>query len=327
MVDIIAMSRICEAMPPHVRLVLVGDPNQLMPVGPGLVLHAVASVPAVPVVELKVVKRHGDEIRQAAAAIRDGKWPALTPNDRAAIAFVPCEVDETSIAETVLALYLQDPANTQILSSRRGGAGGTKGLNALCQSRLTSARMAIMTWNDEHECTEHTGIHLGDTVLCTRNLWDRGLQNGSLGTVVQTVDEPRPLADDEGSDAGRALAWVEWDDGVRRPLLEEMLDDLELGYAITVHKAQGSQWPRVIVAVTGSRLLDRTLLYTAVTRARRQVILVGDDAAARDAVARPPRALNRQVALDLTLQRLLLAPPENDAETVNSPAMRPELFT
>ena len=327
MVDIIAMNRICEAMPSHVRLVLVGDPNQLMPVGPGLVLHAVASVPEVPVVELKVVKRHGDEIRQAAASIRDGKWQALIADDRAAIAFVPCGTDETTIAEAVLAFYRQDPANTQILSSRRSGAGGTKGLNSLCQSRLSSARKALMTWNDEHDCDEHTGIHLGDTVLCTRNLWDRGLQNGSLGTVVQIEDEPHPLADDEGSGADRALAWVEWDDGVRRPLLEDMLDDLELGYAITVHKAQGSQWPRVIVAVTGSRLLDRTLLYTAVTRAQRQVILVGDEAAARDAVARPPRAHTRQVALDLTLQRLLLAPPESDAETVNSAAIQPELLT
>ena len=327
MVDIIAMSRICEAMPQHVRLVLVGDANQLMPVGPGLVLHAVTSVPEVPVVELKVVKRHGDEIRQAAAAIRDGKWPVLRADNRAAIAFMPSAVHDTTIAETVFALYEQDPANTQILSSRRGGAGGTKTLNALCQARLGSTRKALMTWNDEHGCVEHAGIHLGDVVLCTRNLWDRGLQNGSLGTVVQIEDEPRPLADDEDREVERALAWVEWDDGVRRPIVDEMLDDLELGYAITVHKAQGSQWPRVIVAVTASRLLDRTLLYTAVTRAQRQVILVGDEAAAREAVARPPRAQTREVALDLTLRRLLMTPPVNDAETVNSAAIQRELLT
>lgn len=327
MVDIVAMSRICEAMPRHVRLVLVGDPNQLMPVGPGLVLHAVASVPQMPVVELKVVKRHGDEIRQAAAAIRDGRWPALRAANRAAIAFMPSAADGTTIAETVFALYEQDPANTQILSSRRGGAGGTKALNALCQARLGSTRKALMTWNDKHDCVEHAGIHLGDVVLCTRNLWDRGLQNGSLGTVVQIEEEPRSSAGDEDREAERTLAWVEWDDGARRPITEEMLDDLELGYAITVHKAQGSQWPRVIVAVTASRLLDRTLLYTAVTRAQRQVILVGDEAAARDAVARRPRARTREVALDLTLRRLLMAPPADEAEAVNSAAIQRELLT
>jgi len=90
-------------------------------------------------------------------------------------------------------------------------------------------------------------------------------------------------------------------------VVEEMLDDLELGYAITVHKAQGSQWPRVIVPVDQHRLLDRTLLYTAVTRAQRQVILVGDASAARAAVTRPPRAHTRQVRLDKTLQEILIA--------------------
>ena len=81
-----------------------------------------------------------------------------------------------------------------------------------------------------------------------------------------------------------------------------MLDDLELGYAITIHKAQGSQWPRVIVPLTGNRLLDRTLVYTAVTRAQKQVLIVGDEAAAKAAVESEPRVQARQVALDLLLK-------------------------
>lgn len=113
------------------------------------------------------------------------------------------------------------------------------------------------------------------------------------------------LATEDGEDTGSALAWVDWDDGVRRPIVEEMLDDLELGYAITVHKAQGSQWLRVIVPLTGHRLLDRTLVYTAVTRAQWQVLLVGDETAAKVAVEGLPRAQSRQIALDLYLARLL----------------------
>lgn len=96
-----------------------------------------------------------------------------------------------------------------------------------------------------------------------------------------------------------ALALVDWTDGVRRPIVEAMLDDLVLGHAITVHKAQGSQWLRVIVPLTGHRLLDRTLVYTAVTRAPRQVLLVGDEAAAKAAVEGVPQAQTRQVALAL----------------------------
>lgn len=90
---------------------------------------------------------------------------------------------------------------------------------------------------------------------------------------------------------------MRWDDGERRPVLESMLEHLELGYAITIHKAQGSQWRRVIVVLTGNRLLERTLIYTAITRAQEQVIIVGDVLAARRAVEAPRRADGRQVAL------------------------------
>ena len=310
MVDIITMSRLCELLGAMPRLVLVGDPAQLMPVGPGLVLHALTQVSQVPVAQLTVVKRYGGAIAAAAAAIREGRWPELPADPEAAIGFIPCfarplDSAEDAIPETVLHLYRQDPANTQILCARRNGPDGTKGLNALCQAALTAEAKPVEVWDGRHEAYARVGFHLGDPVLCTRNLWDRGLQNGSLGVVVQVEDEPRVLTNEEGEEAGLVLAWVDWDDGVRRPIVEEMLDDLELGYAITVHKAQGSQWPRVIVPLTGHRLLDRTLVYTAVTRAQRQVLLVGDESAIKAAVKREPRAQSRQVALDLHIAALL----------------------
>jgi len=310
MVDIITMSRLCELLGPGPRLVLVGDPAQLMPVGPGLVLHALTQVPQVPLAQLTVVKRYGGAIAAAAASIRDGRWPELPADPQAPIGFIPClarpaSSAEASIPETVLHLYRQDPANTQVLCARRNGPDGTKGLNALCQSALTANAKAVQVWDEQHDAYAYVGFHLGDPVLCTRNLWDRGLQNGSLGVVMQVDDEPSMLTNEAGEEAGLALAWADWDDGVRRPIVEEMLDDLELGYAITVHKAQGSQWPRVIVPLTGHLLLDRTMVYTAITRAQRQVLLVGDFVAARQAVESLPRANRRQVALDLHIASLL----------------------
>jgi exodeoxyribonuclease V alpha subunit len=313
MVDIITMSRVCELLPSHVRLLLVGDPNQLMPVGPGLVLHALAATSGIPLVELKEVKRHGGNIAAAAHAIRDGIWPDLPDHESAPITFIPCaprisrEVGAVcnTLADAVLQLYKQSPENTQILSSRRNGIDGAKGLNALCQNSFTGGFRRLAVWNREHGSQALTGFHRGDPLLCTRNIWAWGLQNGSLGKLVEIEDEPRLLRNDEGVEIGYALAWAEWDDGERRPILETMLDDLELGYAITVHKAQGSQWERVIVPITGNRLLDRTLVYTAVTRAQRQVILIGDERAARKAVEGVPRAHLRQVALGAALERLL----------------------
>ena len=307
MVDIVTMYRLVGLLAQDVRLVLAGDPEQLMPVGPGLVLHALIRVPAVPVAELKVIKRYGGDIAAAAISIRKGNWPALASDETGAIAFIHCadartEAGTSLIAETVLDLYKLDPANTQILSARRNGPDGVKTINSLCQAATTAGQKPMAVWSAQHDAMALTGFNLGDPVLCTRNLWDRGLQNGSLGIIVEIEDVPRPLTNAGGTDGGDALAWVLWDDGARRPILEEMLDDLELGYAITVHKAQGSQWPRVIVPLTGHRMLDRTLIYTAVTRAQGQVLIVGDEAAAKAAVEKPPRVQARQVGLDLLLR-------------------------
>lgn len=302
MVDIISMSRLCQVLPPHVRLVLVGDPHQLMPVGPGLVLHCLTGQPTVPGVELLTVKRYGGDIAKAAADIRAGRWPTLSDDETAPIAFLPC--DERLIADLVVDLYAMDPVNTQVLAPLRNGLSGTKNLNARCQERFTKGAPSVSRWNIEFNQPELCGLNLGDMVLCNRNLWDKGLQNGSLGRVVEVEPAPTKLPSEDEPE----LALVEWDDGVQRALTTDMLEDVELGYAVTVHKAQGSQWPRVIVPLTGSRLLDRTLVYTAVTRAQQQVILVGDAEAACRAVQAPPRVHTRRVALDLTLKRFLAAP-------------------
>jgi exodeoxyribonuclease V alpha subunit len=299
MVDIISMSRICQVLPSHVRLLLAGDPHQLMPVGPGLVLHSIVRIPAIPAVELTTVKRYGGEIFTVASAIRAGIWPAAGTDHSAPVAFIPC--DDRLIAERVVELYALDPANTQVLSPLRNGPAGTKALNQLCQQRFTSGLAEVVRWNDEFERPEYCGFNLGDVLLCTRNMWDKALQNGSLGKVVRVEAPPAEAP----AETPAILAWVEWDDGVLRALTDDMLEDIELGRAVTVHKAQGSQWPRIIVPVTDSRLLDRTLLYTAITRAQAQVLVVGDIDAARLAVLAHPKAHARKVALDHALAKYL----------------------
>ncbi|MOA33391.1 RecBCD enzyme subunit RecD [compost metagenome] len=111
-------------------------------------------------------------------------------------------------------------------------------------------------------------------------------------------DEPVKvnLGDDERPDMHAALGRAVYE-GVDHYILEGDVDVMQHAYAITVHKSQGSQFRRVIVPVRKSRLLDRTFIYTAVTRAQVQVILVGNEDAVREAVARPPKAFGRQVGL------------------------------
>lgn len=272
--------------------------------------------------ELRALNRASATLAQATRAVMVGKLVldhlGVDLGARFAEGRVSLKPAAAHIAETVLRLYSKDPLNTQVLCARRNGPDCSKRLNALCQAALTSEATQLRVWSESHEAYAHTGFHVGDPVLCTRNLWDRGLQNGSLGVVVQIEEEPRMLTNEAGEESGLALAWVDWDDGVRRPIVEDMLDDLELGYAITVHKAQGSQWPRVVVPLTGHRLLDRTLVYTAVTRAQKQVLLVGDEAAARHAVESLPRVQSRQVALDLTLKQCLASRSEGATLSLSS---------
>lgn len=296
MLDVLLAYRLLIAIPASCRLLLIGDPFQLPPVGPGLTLHALVSVDAVPRVELTEVRRFGGAIAAGAQAVRDGCWQPLPEQPDAALAFLPCGPDE--ITETVLRHYLTDPHHTQILTfTRERGAASTKALNAVCQRALAGAARQLLVWNADRDRDEDTGLRLGEPVLCTKNLWSWGIQNGSLGRIDAIEKKPQPLCNAEGEPIGAALAWAVWDDGERRPITIDMLDALELGYAITVHKAQGSQFPRVVIPVYAARNLDRTMLYTAITRATTQVLLVGDAEMAKRAVEMLPHASRRKVAL------------------------------
>jgi len=295
MVDLPSAYRVLRHLPQHCRVVLVGDPNQLPPVGPGLLLHELAHNRKVPFVELTQIKRYGGAIADAAALIRDGEWPSLVDDAQAEIAFVPCALDQ--INEVVLGLYEQDRIGSQILCATRNAAfGGMNAINTLCQSRINAHGEALMTWNPEFDQPQGTGLRVGDPVICLRNDWEIDLQNGSLGVLVSAESAVPDKA--PGSRIGSIL----WDDGRTLDLTADLLAHLELAYAITVHKAQGSGFGRVIIPVRHSKLLDRTLLYTAVTRAEQQVILVGDVQAAKAAVLAPQHSERRHVALGAMLE-------------------------
>ncbi|WP_322615035.1 ATP-dependent RecD-like DNA helicase [Pseudomonas sp. BIC9C] len=149
--------------------------------------------------------------------------------------------------------------------------------------------------------------------MYTANDWVRNLQNGSLGQIDEVFDKPQSvdLGDENKPRIAIALGMATFD-GVQHYILDTDVDSIELAYSITVHKAQGSQFKRVIIPVRKSRILDRTFVYTAVTRAQVQVILVGDIDAVRDAIRLPPKAFSRQVGLKALLEAELQT---SDSET------------
>ena len=192
---------------------------------------------------------------------------------------------EDQIGSAVIDVYRElggdgSSHDVQILCPTRSGIGGTGTLNIALQNTFKSEQPSICFTDEEFGTITYLSgcgsFKLGDLVIYTRNDYERGLRNGSLGKILQTLQaadpsEPVCIADFEG---------------MRVELNATDLGYLELAYAITVHKSQGSQFNRVIVPLRRSRLLDLTLLYTAVTRSINQVVLIGDELVARKALRR-----------------------------------------
>lgn len=299
MLDLVTFHRLVCKLPSGAHLILVGDPYQLPPIGAGLVLHVLCNLPSIPTTQLTEVKRQAREsaIPAASLAIREGQRPAFSSDSASEVVFMPCADEQ--IIPTVLRLYELDRDNTQILGATRSCPfAGVETLNRVCHVRYAGERKQLMALNPETGEIEATGFCEGDLLLYTANNWQRNLQNGCLGRLLEVFNEPVKvnLSDDERPDMQTALGRAIYE-GVDHYILEGDVDVMQHAYAITVHKSQGSQFRRVIVPVRKSRLLDRTFIYTAITRAQVQVILVGNEDAVRDAIARPPKAFGRQVGL------------------------------
>ncbi len=258
------------AVGPRTHVLLVGDVDQLAPVGPGRVLEDLIDSGAVPTVRLTEIFRQAARslIVRAAHAINHGAPPPTAPGDDDVRDFFVIERDgaEAIFAETVAlasqrlpAHYGLDPsAELLVLAPMHRGPAGIDALNTELRRRL----------NPDGAEIAGTRFRVGDSVLQSRNNHERQLMNGERGVLVHHDPEH-----DRVTLAG--------DDGRRIALDVGELSTLRLAYACSVHKAQGSQAPAVVVVVHRghSLMLTRNLLYTAVTRAERVCVVVGERAA------------------------------------------------
>jgi len=286
MLDVILVYRLMRALPEHARLLLVGDPFQLPPIGPGLIFHVVASSARVPQQELTQVHRQsaGSGIPAIANEIRRGRVPAFTFFDGPTPGVALIEAASPHISRTVIDIMqsLAVCGEVQVLGVTKRGDAGTETINSAIHKLVAADHPFLPGW----------GFAETEPVIHLVNDYDRDLFNGSLGRIRRILPS---LA--EGGPARQAIE-CEFD-GVLHRFAEDSLDRIELAHAITVHKAQGSQFRRVIIPVVHSRLLDRTLVYTALTRAVDQVVFVGDRRALVAAIEAPPRSQQRQVGFRL----------------------------
>lgn len=250
------------------RLVLVGDVDQLPSVGPGRVFADIIDSEAVPVARLTVVHRSAQEswICGNAPRVLAGTKPELA--ERHDFLWVPCASVDAVVPNVLRAraeLERRGVPEVQVLAPQKTHGAGVDALNRALQERL-NPRVA----SEKVHQRKHEQLRVRDRVLQTRNDYERGVFNGEVGEVLRIADKSL-VVDFDGRE-------IEYD--------ARSGDALTLAYALTIHKSQGSEWPWVIVVVHSAHtfMLDRALLYTAITRGKAGVVLVGDEGGLKTAL-------------------------------------------
>lgn len=278
MIDLPTMYRLVTHLDPSVRIIFTGDPDQLPPIGCGKVLSDIVESKTIVNTMLDIVKRQKGStgIPEYSKLINAG----VVPNQLSTGAITFHETDNDQIPATCEALFQSSPSNSRIM-------GATKRMVAEINQRVQQSlnpsgqRIEFELYGESF----FLDLRLNDTVLFTQNHYDKGIQNGSLGRLV-CVDTV------EGEE--RIFGKVELDIGDTVDLTQSLLDSMELGYCITLHKAQGSQFPRVIIALQKGRIVDRAWLYTAITRAEAEVHIVGSSQTFKSITQAPSHSHKRQ---------------------------------
>mgnify|MGYP000490011023 FL=1 len=264
MIDILLMNNLLKAVPVGMRLVFVGDIDQLPSVGAGNVLRDIIDSQRIPVVRLVRIFRQAQKSRivMNAHAINQGRFPDIS-NGRDTDFFFLKEDDPERAAETIVRLvkerlsraYRERPDRIQVLTPMQRGVVGAANLNLLLQQALNPLGPSLGRGGYIYR--------QGDRVMQQRNNYDKDVFNGDLGYIREVDTEDRMLTVDfDGK-------WVEYD--------VTELDELTLAYATTIHKAQGSEYPIVVMPVlmTHFVMLQRHLIYTGITRAKKICVLIG----------------------------------------------------
>ncbi|MFA6202761.1 MAG: AAA family ATPase [Gallionella sp.] len=306
MVDLLSMYKLIGILPSATRILFVGDASQLPPVGDGLIFHALSDTPF-PFFKLTQVKRQSElsGVHRFATAIRESKLELPKRTQKSLLESEDCSIESNSSITRLVDLWLEAGGiGNIVLSPIKKGELGVDNINAQLQQAAGLNRPALYYRNESRgwiPWITSTGAQLleGDPILVVVNNYDEeaDIRNGDLGIITEVFDMPKY--------ENGALGVMEIN-GVAIFVTSDILVKLQLGYAVTIHKSQGSEWPTCFVMLPSeaSHMIDQTLLYTAVTRPIKRLVMIGDNCLIEQAIRRGSLALERKTYLR---ERILVA--------------------
>ena len=279
MIDIVLMNSLLKAIPPAMRLIMVGDIDQLPSVGAGNVLRDIIDSGAFPVVRLTRIFRQAQTSRiiMNAHRINEGKMPDISNGKNTDFFFMENEDAEASVPQIVKLVqenlpnyYHVEPSQIQVLTPMQRGVVGATNLNLSLQEALNPPEHDIFMRGRgkvtmPKECLRRSGyaFRADDKVMQIKNNYDKEVFNGDIGIIESVNETDRTL---KVNFDGRS---IEYD--------VTELDELVHAYATTIHKAQGSEYPIVVMPIMMNHfvMLQRNLIYTGITRAKKVLVIVG----------------------------------------------------
>lgn len=288
MIDIILMNSLLKAIPPAMRLIMVGDIDQLPSVGAGNVLRDMIDSGTFPVVRLTRIFRQAQTSRiiMNAHRINEGKMPDISNGRNTDFFFIDKEDAEAVVSQTVKLVqeklpnyYHVEPSQIQVLTPMQRGVVGATNLNLSLQEALNPAEHEVCLRGRgkvtlPKECLRRSGFafRTDDKVMQIKNNYDKEVFNGDIGMIESVNETDRTL---RVNFDGRS---IEYD--------VTELDELAHAYATTIHKAQGSEYPIVVMPILMNHyvMLQRNLVYTGITRAKKVLVIVGSKRALSYAV-------------------------------------------
>lgn len=312
MIDIVLMNCLMKAVPCSMRVVFVGDIDQLPSVGAGNVLRDLIDSKKIPVIRLTRIFRQAQTSRivMSAHAINQGRFPDISNGKETDFFFIQQE-DAEKAAEDIVNLvknrlpkaYSQKTSQIQVLTPMQRGVVGAANLNMALQNALNPSPTALNRGG--------YSFRQGDRVMQLRNNYDKEVFNGDLGYIESVDTEERTLM-------------VNFEDRLVEYEASE-LDELTLAYATTIHKSQGSEYPIVVMPVlmTHYVMLQRNLIYTGITRAKKICVLIGSKKALSFAIrnmsvlkrnSKLKERLNPELAKKTATPSFISYAPDNGSE-------------